>query len=418
MKFEENGIIRFTTEYIPAEGPGAEIAPSTYAEDSDTNTPAGPAFSENVPHAKLTDNGDIIMDGRTTSVVLDSKGSQATRAENALWNLREELSLPGLVFREGDVSLIEKKIADVYKGDALIDTEDLVKHYLSQLKIYNDESSSWTFPHRHIDGNVQQASSTPDGKTKIWTGDEDLKNKLINASPRNMRNFLKIAPNAAIYGFWLSKGAPINHKISRSYSHDIIGYGVSPVHYGATKISNLPTDASARYIEVDGHLQESDKNKGKKASELLLGSVPAHSSSHVAAETILGKGTLLLGQLRALLSQDKSLSEEEQRAAFQALAHLAVLGHLLKETEWTLRSGCTLIPTQTYWTELTPGNLHKNLDIPSIEDVLHDTRLAMQRAQDMGVMGSKDDIIPIYLSDSLLNVSVPSFIKRLTKENS
>lgn len=415
MEFKENGILQFATSYVPADGPGAKIAPATYAEDKDHNIPAGPAISENVPHVQLNDHGELIIDGHTRSVVIDSIGSQVTRAENALWELREELSLPGIVLREGDTKLIENKIDEKYSDKSLISKEDLVDFFLSTVKIYNDESSSWNFPHRHIDGIIRLASSTPDGKTEIWNKDKDLKNRLIQASPRNMRELLKIAPNSAIYGYWLSTGAPINHKVPRSYSNDIIGYGASSVNYGATKISTLPTDSSLQYeMNAQGHLQES--KKGDKASKLLLGSVPSYSTSHVTTENIVGKGSLLLGQLRAMLRQDRSLSPEEQDVAFQALAHLAVLGHLLKDSEWTLRSGCTLVPETMYWTEITPGNTKNSLDIPTVDEMIQHTKIAVNKAQDMGVLGSKEDIIPIYLSESLLNVSIPAFLKGLSNK--
>ena len=415
MEFKENGILQFATSYVPAEGQGAKISPATYAEDKDHSIPAGPAISENVPHVQLNDHGEIIIDGHTRSVVIDSIGSQVTRTENALWELREELSLPGIVLREGDTKLIENKIDEKYSDKSLISKEDLIDFFLSTVKIYNDESSSWNFPHRHIDGIIRLASSTPDGKTEIWNKDKDLKNRLIQASPRNMRELLKIAPNSAIYGYWLSTGAPINHKVPRSYSNDIIGYGASSVNYGATKISTLPTDSSLQYkMNAQGHLQES--KKGDKASKLLLGSVPSYSTSHVTTENIIGKGSLLLGQLRAMLRQDRSLSPEEQDVAFQALAHLAVLGHLLKDSEWTLRSGCTLVPETMYWTEITPGNTKNSLDIPTVEEMIQQTKIAVEKAQNMGVLGSKDDIIPVYLSESLLNVSVSAFLKGISNK--
>ena len=415
MEFKENGILQFATSYVPAEGQGAKISPATYAEDKDHSIPAGPAISENVPHVQLNDYGEIIIDGHTRSVVIDSIGSQVTRTENALWELREELSLPGIVLREGDTKLIENKIDEKYSDKSLISKEDLIDFFLSTVKIYNDESSSWNFPHRHIDGIIRLASSTPDGKTEIWNKDKDLKNRLIQASPRNMRELLKIAPNSAIYGYWLSTGAPINHKVPRSYSNDIIGYGASSVNYGATKISTLPTDSSLQYkMNAQGHLQES--KKGDKASKLLLGSVPSYSTSHVTTENIIGKGSLLLGQLRAMLRQDRSLSPEEQDVAFQALAHLAVLGHLLKDSEWTLRSGCTLVPETMYWTEITPGNTKNSLDIPTVEEMIQQTKIAVEKAQNMGVLGSKDDIIPVYLSESLLNVSVSAFLKGISNK--
>lgn len=420
MQFKDNGIIRLTTAYTPAEGEGARVAPATYAGEEKTGREQGPAISENTTTMKLDDNGNIIADGKSRSVVIDSVGSQATRSEQALWNCREELSLPGLVLQEGDKSLLEEAVrkkldASKAKIEETVDFDDLVDFFLTTLNIYNDQSSSWTFPHRHVDGIVRFASSTPDGKTEVWTKDKELKKKLLQASPKDLKTLLEIAPNSAVYGYWLSTGAPINYKVSRSYSYDIIGYGASQINYGATKLDTFPTNSEKRYELIDGSLREKDKASGK-ASSFLLGSVPSYSTAHITAESILGKGSILLGQLRALVSQDPTLDTAQQEAAFQALAHIALLGHVLKEDTWNLRSGCTLIPERTYWTGIYPGKQEEQLEVLTAEDVKQETAQAIATAQNLGVMGNAESRIPLYLSDSLLAVSVAPFIESLTKE--
>lgn len=426
MQFKDNGIIRLTTAYTPAEGEGARIAPATYAGKEKTEREPGraqgPAISDGTATMKLDDNGNIITDGRSRSVVIDSIGSQATRSEQALWNCREELSLPGLVLQEGDKAILEeavrKKIGDSKANiEETIDFDNLVNFFLNTLNIYNDQSSSWTFPHRHVDGIVRFASSTPDGKTEVWTKNKELKKKLLQASPKDLKTLLEIAPNSAVYGYWLSTGAPINYKVSRSYSYDIIGYGASQINYGSTKIDTLPTASKKYYKITDGSLREyGEKEKGaKEASSLLLGSVPSYSTAHITAESILGKGSILLGQLRALVSQDSTLDTAQQEAAFQALAHIALLGHALKEDTWSLRSGCTLIPERTYWTGVYPGQQEEQLEILTVEDLKQETAQAIAKAQNLGVMGNAESRIPLYLSNSLLTVSVAPFIDSLTK---
>lgn len=419
MQFKDNGIIRFTTSYTPAEGEGARIAPATYAGDETAGRAQGPAISDGTATMKLDDNGNIITDGRSRSVVIDSIGSQATRSEQALWNCREELSLPGLVLQEGDKALLEEVVrkkldASKAKIEETIDFDDLVDFFLTTLNIYNDQSSSWIFPHRHVDGIVRFASSTPDGKTEVWTKDKELKKKLLQASPKDLKTLLEIAPNSAVYGYWLSTGAPINYKVSRSYSYDIIGYGASQINYGSTKIDTLPTNKDYNYKLENGKLQEVTKD-GKKPSSFLLGSVPSYSTAHITAESILGKGSILLGQLRALVSQDLTLDTAQQEAAFQALAHIALLGHALKEDTWSLRSGCTLIPERTYWTGVYPGQQEEQLEILTVEDLKQETAQAIAKAQNLGVMGNAESRIPLYLSNSLLTVSVAPFIDSLTK---
>ena len=48
--------------------------------------------------------------------------------------------------------------------------------------------------------------------------------------------------------------------------------------------------------------------------------------------------------------------------------------------------------------------------------MIQHTKIAVNKAQDMGVLGSKDDIIPVYLSESLLNISVSAFLKGISNK--
>ena len=412
MKLPENGILQLTTNYTPVQGSGARISPATYAGDSSKGILPGPAFSENIPHATLTEDGDIKTGQPTRAVIIDSIWSQSTRAENALWELRKELSLPGIVLREGDPSLIDKNV-NLKKTDS-----SNIEYFKQSMKLA-DESSSWNFPHRHVDGIVRWASLTPDGKTPVWNpaGKEptELQERIFKASPQNVNLLLNMSPNSIIYGYWLSTGAPINHKIPRSYSHEIVGYGVNKVSYGATKISQIPTSAQSKTTIID---YATGKEVEKKPSEMLLGSVPAYSTANVTAETILGRGSILLGQLRSVLRQDKSMSKKEQELAFQALAHLALLGHLQQQQDWTLRSECTLIPDKMFWALKEPGKAFERIEIPSVQELLQDTIVAVSEAQSAGVFGTESDIVNIYSSKELIDVAVKGFIPETSNKDS
>lgn len=275
MNIPESGVISFATKYEPANGPGARIAPATFAEDSAKGHPAGPAFTKDGPALRMSDEGAVkILDGTEPSVIIESQGSQTTRSENLLWELRDELNLPGVVLRPGDEKLIAEELGKKIPKELSKDKNYYIEAFMSRLKIHHDQTSSWTLAHRHIDGFIRLASATRDGKSEIWPKRVEPYQQLIEASPHKLRSLLRIAPNAAIYGYWLSSGAPILHKVARSYSHDIVGYGASQVHYGATKSSDLPTASELKFkFSEEGHLQEA--KSGKEASKHLLGTVPS-----------------------------------------------------------------------------------------------------------------------------------------------
>lgn len=429
MDFSHEGIIRFGVEYEPAGGVGSRIAPATYAKDESHGHPAGPAITHDTPVRKMGDNGiDIVPGTRGDCVVIDSVSSQITRSESDLWNrYAEKFSLPGIVLFLGDEDIvtqaIEKelssKTADVKNG---LDVEALVQDFKARLNISSVDShdpaplSSWIFPHRHVDGIVRISALDPEGKKEIWRNkNSDLYNKIISASPHNVERLLNLSPNSALFGFWLSSDAPLLHKVSRSYSYDIVGYGASQVQYGATKISDFPTSAALSYdYNGEGFLEEDPE--GKKASELLLGSVPSFSNAHVTTDHIVGSGSLLLGKLWADLHKDTTgkVDEEKREAAFNALCHLGVLSNVLSLQQWNIRSGCSLIPSQIHWESISPTS-RTAMDVPTLVELEEETHSAIKKAQDMGIFGTADDREEVFFSKSHATVSASAFVKNLVK---
>lgn len=420
MKFSKSGVLRFSTGYVPSTGAGGRIAPATYAEDLAHGHKAGPAVTMDTPVRTVNSEEGVVMTGsRGASAVIDSGASQTTRAESALWDkFAEEFSLPGIVLKLGDEEIVTtavNKAIDKAKLDASFDREALVEDFKTRIALGTNEHplSSWTFPHRHVDGIVRIASSTPEGNKEVWRNKGELYNKIIAASPQKLKTLLTLSPNSLLYGFWLSSDAPLLHKVPRAYAYDIVGYDVSQVQYGATKISNVPTDASKTYVRnKDGVLEEGAK--GAKASELLLGSVPSFSSAHITAENIVGSGALTLGALWASCNKDThgEVSEEQKEAAFNALAHLGVLGNMLSLEQWDIRSGCTLIPETTVWESIDPSGRTK-LEVPTVDEMAADTKAAVSRAQELGIFGTAEDREEVYFSRSLAAVSASAFIKSI-----
>lgn len=138
MRYKPQGIIQFATSYTPAEGPGARISPATYAEDRSQGHPAGPAFSESTPIRYLDDEGNITLGEDAMSVVIDSRQSQTTRSENALWDLRDELDISGIVIREGDESIIKNEVEKKLKSkkmDKSFSVDDIYDHFKEHLHL-------------------------------------------------------------------------------------------------------------------------------------------------------------------------------------------------------------------------------------------------------------------------------------------
>lgn len=416
MNIPESGVISFATKYEPANGPGGRIAPATFAEDSAKGHPAGPAFTKDGPALRMSDEGAVkILDGTEPSVIIESQGSQTTRSENLLWELRDELNLPGVVLRPGDEKLIAEELGKKIPKELPKEKNYYIDAFMSRLRIHHDQTSSWTLAHRHIDGFIRLASATRDGKSEIWPKRVEPYHQLIEASPHKLRSLLRVAPNAAIYGYWLSSGAPILHKVARSYSHDIVGYGASQVHYGATKSSDLPTASELKFkFSEEGHLQEA--KSGKEASKHLLGTVPSFSVATVTAKEILGRGSLSLGHLRSIISKDRSLSADEIEIIFSALAHLALLGHALRENEWDIRSGCTLVPVAQHHRLIAAGKEPEAFELPDLNTLIEDTKAALAAAQKQKLIGTAADRVSIYISKSLLSVAIPAFVKSLTSQ--
>lgn len=422
MRYTPRGIIQFATSYTPAEGPGARISPSTYAEDAKQGHPAGPAFSPSTPIRTLDEKGNVILGEDAMSVVIDSLQSQITRTENALWDLRDELDLSGIVIREGDENIIKNEVEKKLKAKKLdkdFSVEDIYNHYKENVNLHDDFLSSWTVSHRHVDGNIRLASIDPEGKKEMWKSKnmDGLYGRISRTSSSNMKELLTLSPNLALYGFWLSSGALTRHRESRNYGYEINAYDAHRVYYGATKLSHLPTSSQTQYKrDADGVFREA--KKGIKPSEALLGSVPAFSTSTVTARNILGTGSLKAGKLWSTLGKDHHITREQREAAFDALMSLAMLGASLAADVWTLRSGCTLIPEESFVTEIAGAHKTRHLDTLDTEVLLDQAKEDIIKAQKVDIFGGAKDREVLYFSPSLASISLDAFLSEATKAES
>lgn len=393
----KGNILSIKTAFIPAEGVGAPISPASYAD-------AGAGWAEHAPVVTLEGvTGE--MGGCAT---ISSVGSEATRAENALWGLRATLGLPGIVLTETNeailTNIVEKAcVKHNIEGDPTVHAGFI----RTQMGVSDGNVSSWTIPHRHVDGIIRLATDPTTGK-EVWSGG-DLYHALISSSAQNPLWLANHSPNSLLYGFWLSAGAPLLHKHQRMVTNSISAYGATILHSGATKISPLPTSAATTWgRNKNGVLEE--LKKGSRASELLLGSVPASDTKKVVATSIIGSGSVAISGLRRLerCGADPLLTE--------SLVALAVLGLRLNADESIIRSGTTLLPTETrYGLHGGDNDTAAGLaDMPTNEmiTIVADT---LARARDKGAIGGSSDNVFVELSPSLCAVAVDAYVKQLKK---
>lgn len=364
------------TKFSPLNGPGAPVAPPTYAgeggESRSSHAVANQAF---VPARddrgwfstiERESNGQPRLARR---VVIDSYGSQSGRVETALWRNQDRLgiSLPALIVG----------------GDSF--TEDVADSQIAQaLQI---EINSWETAHRHTDSWFRFASE--DGSTKqIWQDDQSETKKLIlTSSAENPVSLYEHFVNSALFGFWLSSGTAQRHRLARAYSSEIVGYGAHPVESGATKLDaaggaskdiKLSQDSSGAIV-----VSSSTRNIKKAEKPSVFGFGPIPSSPAVRSfvcELILQQSSISLGVLRTL-----KFSEEQKNNALTVLVLLAMAGHMLNREESFLRSGCALVPESERWGWKQQFSSVEPLDTVTLNDITAALGDAINEAEAVGL---------------------------------
>lgn len=419
-----------TSDLVPTAGRGARIAPATYAADKDDKKAfaGGVALTESAILRSIGDDGraDVVRDesGRPALgpvAVVDSVGSATTRAENALWALRDVLDLPGIVYVAEDDDVVAAAIdkalssASVEGPDApdSVDQSELAAAIADALDPTRAGVSSWTLPHRHVDGAIRHGLVNATGD-RVWDGHGELYRRIISAGPRNLLDLLKLSPNSVLYGFWLSSGAPVAHKLPRSMTSETMAYNASRVTYGATRAATWEAHADVQTDDVGRvHIGKKEKKGYKKPSEIGVSAVPSTAHNTVTCSDIISTGTLSLANLRRTLAASQDMTDEQRDAAAVALAALGILGHLLVQDNGYLRSGCDLFAESTVWETVARGDAAGIVDdMPACADEFLPVAIeALGAARSVGALGSAADRVEVRMSERLRNIFVTSYTK-------
>lgn len=417
--------IKATSDMVPAYGRGSRISPATYGD-------IGVALTENSILKRIGASGraEVVLDdaGRAVTgpvAIVDSTASSATRAENALWRLREELDLPGIVFTCQDEELIAeavklalKKLAKNIDPANRPDTPEAVDELVAAVAYAIDPTkaavSSWTLPHRHVDGAVRHGllAGTDD---RVWDGHGNLYHRLSTAGPRALRELMLLSPNSVLHGFWLSSGAPVAHKLPRSVTTDVVAYDAHRMKYGATQMAVWEAHANV-LTDADGEVFIGKSQKGfKKPSELNISGVPSTAANMITAGDIIGTSTLSVGHLRRVFATSADMDDHQRDAATVALSALAILGRLLTLEDGFLRSNCDLVDESTVWESLGRGGAGDLLDLPTTSaEFMPVVADALDDARELGVFGSSADRACVEMSPRQRNLHVTSYVQLST----
>lgn len=369
---------------IPVAGIGTPVSPPTYAgkEEDPVTGKKIPLFavSDGVPVPQANNDGwyqDLESDPnesgirRAAQVIIDSVGSQSGRAETALL-ASDALGTPapGIFVKGTRIEGDSEEVEDVSSLNA--QTADALSH----------EISTWTAAHREADAWIKFAQ-TPD-KKQVWeegalNDGRVVKDIIISANPDRGEVLYSFFPNSAIYGYWLSSGTALRHRMPRSYSSQIVGYAAQGIKSAATMLDDTGGASGSSKVEVRQHRLVSGGKK--KPSDVGFGPVPGSPRVHAySCELILQRATISLATLRRIRFQNSDVQE----AALTVLVLMAMLGHVLANEDGFLRSGCALAVTETKWgwrLQGNPAGKLEELQVGDVGEVQEALNLAIQAAE-------------------------------------
>lgn len=416
-----------TADLTPTAGEGAPIAPPTFASGSGPGShPGGPAITENTIQRFVDDEGtpQVRRDLSTgapllgNSVLVDTVFSQSTRGESALWNLRDKLDLPGIVFNTPEDSAIEEAVAKQYgkvaggknKTTPVQNPEAAVKLITNEMKAVIPSMSSWTLAHRHVDGVIRSAST--DGGKTVWHDGGELYDRLVAAGPQALLDLLHLSPNSVLFGFWASS-MPVRHRLARSFTSTVTGYGAHRMTGGALKAT--PFDITS-HLEISdaGDVKYTEKpNEKRRPSNWGLGAVPASGSNLVTCDAIIGDAAVTVGQLRRVL-HNSDLTDDQADKATIALTGLGMLAHNLVLEDGFYRSGCDLVDQRTTWRSIHRGRTEQ-FNVPDTQELIGVVRESLDAARSVDAFGSASDRIKLDLGPTMLEAVVASYIEQMVK---
>lgn len=381
------------TELEPLLGRTEPICPPTYSRPSGDKS-KDPYFALS-PEAFVPEEHasgwhlDTKMGEKNTPITaprveVDSIGSQATRAEEALWASRKRLNLalPGIVVTAPSSTVVEEQVKKIKPENSV--GADVLAAAIRQTFADLQPTSTWQFAHRQADAWVRYAAN-PDG-SQVWSGGA-VKDLVTRASAENAELLYQNFPNACIFGFWLSSGVAQRHRLPRAYSSEISGFDALEIKSAATKLdpmggapNSLTMSLTASGVALGG------KNK---PSDLGFGQVPTSPATRAfQCDKILQQSSLSLPVLRSLRFSADACGEKNV-AASTVLTLLAIAGRTLSSEDGFLRSGCSLIPRAERWgirrRLADPANPIENFDVPDIEQISTALHEAIDDAEALGL---------------------------------
>lgn len=368
------GLTRETT-YQPLGGASAAVSPPTYARPaSDKSKTPLHAVSDNTFIPIRDDSGWFSAfrrdqdDGPVlgTRVVLDSVGAESGRAETCLWEAQDRLGirLPALIVGGDDAPVGASR--DAQTAAAL-----------------SVEVSTWQAAHRQNDAWMKFAET--EAGTPVWQDEapRSIKELITTTSARTGEQLYRNFPNSAIYGFWLSSGAAVRHKMPRAYSSEIVGYGAHGVKAGATKLDPVGGASDTSKVSFKDNALRFGDTKGKKPSEAGFGQVPrtVYVTQYVC-ELILQQAGISLSVLRSIHFADA----EVKASALTTLTLLALTGHVLAEEDGFLRTGCALVPVEQRLGWVSRGHATpEELTIDSTDEVIEALHESVEETASLGL---------------------------------
>lgn len=331
------------TELAPAGGPHAGVAPARYVDGNK------PTFAY---ESRFVDSHAV------TTVILDSKQSQANRIEAALLqDIRNEHPIVGRVPR--------MQVA-----------------YLGGEVLYTDLE----LPHRAFDGHIR--AGTIDGESV--TANPTYR-AARDASPTNARALLELSPGSLVFGSWDSTRKTRQGR----YRSALVGEIIGVVANQEQRANNTPRRGGARVDPVGMSVQLSGDNllavmsdqrdelspklidkiekaakrrgeRGNSGSVLGLGGIPPtlENLGVVACSRIIRTHVLSFAAMRQLRYGSDSAGDVACRAL---LAAYALAGLARSDSELNLRANCDLVESAPTAVKLdTRGGDHIALDALSI----------------------------------------------------
>lgn len=379
------------SELEPAGGPGAVLAPPTYAADTDgpmakfAYTPAAPVPAADEAgwfhDVERTDQGEPRQAPR---VVINSLAAEAGACETNLYHQQGRLgvALPAFVVG-GDLGAPER--VEAFLASSKTARELTSEFARDQLRdALTTVVSSWEMAHRQADAWIRYAEQ--DGN-QLWKGEGGTKQLIQSIGVKDGATTFRHSPNSAVYGAWLSSGTPVRQAIPRAYASEITGYGASPVYRSNTKLDAEGGASAVSRVQLKGGELATASGKGGKApSNLGFGQVPGRN--HVAGftcERVLRQATISVKALRRFRYAGEQ-AEAHSLAATRVYVLLAMAGHLLSGEDLFLRSGCDLVDVADQWGWRRHGERRPlQMDVPTVDQVAAALHEALDAAAAVGL---------------------------------